>query len=48
MLLPGGQFTGLGVRTLSLSLLAVFVADLGVTYSRVGQRESQTEKRVNG
>ena len=35
MLLPGEQFEGPGVRTVSLVLLAVFVADLGVTYYRV-------------
>ena len=38
MLLPGEQFEGLGVRTVSLALLAVFVADLGVTYHRSGER----------
>ena len=41
MLMPSEQFEGLGVRTVSLTLLAVFVADLGVTYHRAGERPAR-------
>ena len=48
MLLPGGQFNGPGVRAFSLSLLAVSVADLGVTYYRVGQRPTRFLRTLEG